>query len=904
MEVPSFTSPGFPIYRALIVPRHEDGEMKEIIEVDDKIIRTWEQVLQGLRNYISQYHRIIERLKKQPSRHEYLETLADIIALYFRQPLQLDPIPSLVFPPLRIYAAIRKIQTVMDIFSENPLSIINFVTNLPKEKGIDFIKTMTEIPADVFDKLVDSWLCLPADTRPGYNTSGLIPHLLVTSAIAWALAVEEGLDREGTAKARLAALLHDMSKPFNYRRHWEITDKVVDLVFDRNVLGPELVDELKQVVRKHHTRSGDIIGKIIHEADVSAASVDRLSKLTEKILQNELGDKYSVLYGSGEEAWEEWAKLENTRPGKIRELTQKFLGSLKNLNIDGEIGRGSRENEDGKLLYFLVDLGGIQEFIFRTVDLRTVTASSYLIDFIASVYVLMGLQHYLSKDENVWIPVEAFMINGGGNLSFIAPRTLEDSLNKHLEKIKNNLRSFLGIRLYYGNTVLTDSFARTASSAALATNLQKIKRDEAPSLKFVPLPLCKYCNTNTVEIPEENICRLCSDLHKIGTQIHFKEKWVSGFTLLPKHLEIGPPNTPLDPEKDIMYIISGHTVDEYDKVQRGDIKKRNVAVVKFDANMMGVFFAGSVSLTDALERSWRVDMSLKMAYQEALCEMYEAVSKVAGKEQAELAVRQCYLGTLYIGGDDGLIICPSWASIPLALGISKYFNEGVGGVLTLSIGLVATPPEHDIWSSIEAVSALLTKAKKCGRRISGQTEGFAALCFDVIEGGILSGSIVGSRYAELKREGLTVQPFIIGGKASPSDTGTTLTTSKLDPLLNYVFEKRPDDLVGLYTSCWMASRERFNGELENEVKTLLKTIRSVLKETPEIVKTSNELALKVSFTYWNRQLEREGQEKHKLKAYKIVLNAVREYLLRNEKDLQTPIADIDRLIKIVGGGVI
>ena len=158
MEVPSFTSPGFPIYRALIVPRHEDGEMKEIIEVDDKIIRTWEQVLQGLRNYISQYHRIIERLKKQPSRHEYLETLADIIALYFRQPLQLDPIPSLVFPPLRIYAAIRKIQTVMDIFSENPLSIINFVTNLPKEKGIDFSVDLFSIEYGnaVSEKLLNS----------------------------------------------------------------------------------------------------------------------------------------------------------------------------------------------------------------------------------------------------------------------------------------------------------------------------------------------------------------------------------------------------------------------------------------------------------------------------------------------------------------------------------------------------------------------------------------------------------------------------------------------------------------------------------------------------------------------------------------------------------------------------
>jgi hypothetical protein len=532
-----------------------------------------------------------------------------------------------------------------------------------------------------------------------------------------------------------------------------------------------------------------------------------------------------------------------------------------------------------------------------------------VIDFVTSAYIMMGLQHYLAKYQDVWIPVEAFMINGGGKLSFIAPRSLAEVIEKTLETINANLRKHLGTRLYYCYTVLTDNFGRADSKATALTNLQKIRHNGNLKMSLVPLPLCKYCNTNTVENDIENTCKLCSELHEIGGGFHFKEKWCSELYLLPGRILINRFTKEYDRKMDLMYIISGHNIEEY---YRGDVRKRNVAVVKFDANMMGVFFAESVSLTDALERSWRVDMAMKIAYQKTLCEMYEAVSEVTDKNQAELAVRQCYLGTLYMGGDDGLIICPSWASIPIAIGLSKYFNEEVGGTLTLSVGLVATPPEHDIWSSIEAASALLEEAKGCGRKIAKkcepktdeQIEGFAALCFDVIEGGTISSSAVRSRYAELRKEGLTVQPFIVGGKALYAPTDSNPSCSSLESLLNNLLDAQIDDLRALYKICWKVSRNKEGAVPEDNMMALLKGIRSVLKETPEIVKTSKELVLKLTFTYWNRQFKKEGREEHKSKAYKSVINAIKEYFLKPEKDLQTPIADIDRLIKIIGGGVI
>jgi len=890
LEELKYESPGFPVYKTLTVPILVNGKPENVVEATKELVeKDWKETLQGLRNHISGYNRVIENLKNKPDIHEYYEALADIIALYFRQPLQLDPVPSLMVSPLRVYGEVRKTKHVVEVYREDPLETLNLLSEVLKKLAGGMLD---EPKPDVLKRLVDCWLKLPADTRPGHNTSGLIPHLLITSAIAWALAVEDNLGREEAAKARLAALLHDMSKPFNYRRHWEITDKVVKLVFDKDVLGSYFVNELSQLVKKHHIRSGDRLGNIIHRADVIASAADRLRSLAEKILKKDLGDSFKVLYGAGEEAWEEWYRLEAENGGKIRELSLRFVKE-----VAKETQRsGGEVVGDGRLLYFLVDVGGIQEFIYRTVKLRTVAASSYLVDFLVSAYLPLAIQHNLEERKNVWMPVEAFMINGGGNLSFIAPASLKGDIIDILEKIKGELTEKLGLNLYFGHTLLTDSFIGTAEKAAAEVNLHKIKHEKPAKVNQVSTRLCNYCYINPTESKEENLCNSCSKLDEIGDEFRFRNKWGAELVLYPDEIRVGGFEEPYDPEIDLMYVIAGHGPNELDVVKKGRKRKRNVAVVKFDANMMGKFFAESISLTDALERSWRVDMSMKKAYQQVLCELYKAVRNLGGDKQALLAVRQCYLGTLYMGGDDGLIICPSWASIPLAIGISRYFNENMGGVLTLSVGLVATTPEHDIWSSIEAASALLDEAKKVGREITAPHNGFGALCFDVIEGGTLSKSAVKSRHKELINEGLTVQPFTLGGDAG---------WEKLDTILEYILGAQVSDLGMLFGICWQASRDEDSEDGVNDLQELLKRIRSALREPPEIVRTSKELAIKLSFTYLNRQISRLGdRQDSSIKAYRLIVNVVREYLLKGGGELRTPFADIDRLIKIVGGGVI
>jgi len=885
LEELKYISPGHPVYKTFTVPILVNGRPENIVEVTKELVEeSWKDVLQGLRMYILEYRKVIENLKNKPEVHEYYETLADIIALYFRQPLQLDPIPSVMVSPMRLYGVVRKIEHIKNVYRENPLDTLNLLSEVLKKLAEE---RLDEPKPEFLNKLVDCWLKLPADTRPGHNTSGLIPHLLTTSAIAWALAIENNLGREEAAKARLAALLHDMSKPFNYRKHWKITDKIVELVFDEELLGPKFFNELVQLVKKHHISSEDSLGKVIKDADKIASSVDRLGGLAENILKIDLGEKVKILYGTGEEAWEEWARLADQDREKIKELSLKFIKEVaEKIQPDDE-----KDVEGGKLLYFLVDIGGIQDFLYRTTKLRTVAASSYLVDFLVSAYLMLAVQHCLSSTMNVWMPIEAFMINGGGNLSFIAPASLKDILMECLEKIRKNLVEKLGLNLYFGHTPLKKSFIETATKAAAEVSLQKIKHNKLAEGNTVSTNLCNYCYTNPVKSEEKDICDTCIKLEEIGDIFHFRSKWSADLVLLPCNKRIGKLEENYDTGIDLMYVIAGHSPKELGDVEKRRRRKRNVAVVKFDANTMGEFFAKSISLTDALERSWRVDISMKTAYQKTLCELYEAVKDFGGIKEAETAVRQCYLGTLYMGGDDGLIICPSWASIPLAIGIARYFYEGMGEALTLSVGIAATIPEHDVWSSIDAASTLLGKAKKSGRRIKTPSDGFGALCFDIIEAGTLSGSAVSSRYRELVSEGLTVQPFKLGGIAE---------VGKLDTILETILGVRIDDLKTLFKKCWEASRDETS---KTDLQTYLKRVRSALREPPEIVRTSKELSITLSFTFFNRQISRLKDD-HSVKAYKLIVNAVREYLLKRDNKLRTPFADIDRLIKIVGGGVI
>ena len=122
--------------------------------------------------------------------------------------------------------------------------------------------------------------------------------------------------------------------------------------------------------------------------------------------------------------------------------------------------------------------------------------------------------------------------------------------------------------------------------------------------------------------------------------------------------------------------------------------------------------ASSISITDAFERSIRVDYAVKSAVNE----FYNLLKNVCVERGDSDTPLRFILGYMYCGGDDGAFIMPASLSIPFALYILNRYHELMGGKSTLSLAIVATKPKHPIIPLYEAADKLLHHAKSAGGR--------------------------------------------------------------------------------------------------------------------------------------------------------------------------------------------
>ncbi len=132
-----------------------------------------------------------------------------------------------------------------------------------------------------------------------------------------------------------------------------------------------------------------------------------------------------------------------------------------------------------------------------------------------------------------------------------------------------------------------------------------------------------------------------------------------------------------------------------------------VAIVKADGNAIGRFMGTSLSLTDAMERSLRVDFGLKLG----LFKLFTELAK------CDEALKRVFTGLMYAGGDDILAIWPSYIAIPVALYVAYWFWWMVGGVTQLSIGIAVGKPKHNIWALLNTSNFLLNKSKSVPRTL-------------------------------------------------------------------------------------------------------------------------------------------------------------------------------------------
>ncbi|MEZ0345909.1 MAG: HD domain-containing protein [Infirmifilum sp.] len=896
----------YPVYRGLRVPLWEKGKPVRVRRVTDEDRKEFHETLYRLRAFLEALVKYW-RQKLRLGDEELLERVADAIAIFFKAPLFIEAVPV----------------------APTPLKAFAYTLLLPRPDERDLYKfaealaramdpSVIELLAPLFDPrtselVFDLWVKFPADTRPGRNVSSLVSHLLLTSALAWAIETLRGSDRERVAVVRLASMLHDLGKVVDPERHYEASAELSRQLLE-GLLPEGTIQTIVTTIREHH-----LVESSLQRADRLAAAADRLDELVNKILGKEINAIINAL-GAARDEWEFWRKayqrLDELKAkglvseDPIYELTERFLMELEK-SLSEVMGRKEEPEEVGERLVeaslVLMDFASVQDFVYRSQEIRIVSAASYLVDLAVHTHLLSFL-----RASGFPVPPEAVIYSGGGVILLLLPAGWVEGVKKRVGEYEDST----GLTIHVAATPFSSNYLRVSRllGQALAYSKYTVKLKDKPDSKPVG-KLCSFCYaapaTEKVETPEgeREACSLCKRLYELGSRIHFKVKWESEISVAKDRFS---PKGAFDANWDevsrwIIEIIAGHDLDE---IREHAVVQRDYAAVKFDGNMIGSFMLASLSFADAVERSFRIDVAMKRAYLRALEALYEGVKAADGDDEARKVVSQVYLGTVYMGGDDGLLLAPSWTAPIIAHFIVEEFGRQLGLARGLSVAVAAGPARMSVWSLIDCSNELLKLCKDVTRERGG-----GALAFDVYESGSPSGTTARERILSLSdraaraalrlsdaqvgvrraaRRSDSLQPYLVPLGYTPPEAWSTLFRPVLGLGGNWSheasFQLHKDALMKAY----LASRPK-----ESEVTRDLKALRNALMRAWNQVSDSQywrEKLLIYSLRQVGRMEEREAAE-----AYARLTRLLEATVLGPAG--AAPLADVLVLIKLLRGGV-
>ena len=249
-----FRSPGYPIYRIFITPHREFGEIKEVTEQD---IEEWKKALMKLREFIKICWSRVSK-EKIASVDDKIALIADLISIFLKVPMNREILPQIAPNPMKIYMALRLL-CIHERTRKKVEKILGDALSLYRWEYKEFMEALKTFLSSDMMQILDGketveivervWNTLPADTRPGFNASSLIAHLLLSSALAWSISVKRGLTHHAQL-IRLIAILHDMGKPFDYERHYEVGADIAKFLLE-DVLSKSEINMIIQFIREH-----------------------------------------------------------------------------------------------------------------------------------------------------------------------------------------------------------------------------------------------------------------------------------------------------------------------------------------------------------------------------------------------------------------------------------------------------------------------------------------------------------------------------------------------------------------------------------------------------------------------------------------------------------------------------
>jgi len=620
----------------------------------------------------------------------YIKTLGNI-----------DPEPELIrsITPL-LYIVYSLFRSELKRGEINPIDEgFSYVSRLYDRKLfgeiLDNLKRMYSDEA--VDKLLNV-MRFPADTRPGANTSSLLVHSLTTSAIASSILLnsDSAASKEDLVALRIAALFHDLGKTINWHRHESLSVKIIHDFFDNIVEGKaaSLISKACNIIADRRNPLHNLLNK----ADRISSGTDRLLHLFYNILEKYGGKLYEkfqnkLLEFSGEtqlsrkkifEVLNEWDFWNSLDEEYVKRLTEFFCRQTTIINGDKSfmkvyesMGGDGEAKADENIVVTRFDARHIQSIV-KNNDIRAMSAGSRLVDL--AMYVSLPV----TLIWNEGIPPENLLCWGGGNLTAIIPKKLGTKLKDAMEKINRKGGIFRLVKFSCVFTPLYQSTFKTLRELDRATAIEKLSEGHF-DVKNNLGKLCELCGSKiaTATLPDgSDVCDTCELKYRLGSDQHFRVKLEAFFgrekaeQLLQKAIEF----------------IAGWW-EENDSVP-------DLSVVRIDGNLTGMLISSSLSLTDLVERSIRIDFSLKKAFR----------SFISILEKDDRCRLIC--GTLYLGGDDATILLPSRLSIPFSMHMLNEYYLEMGGRHTLSAGIMTVKAKHPIIQAYECAGELLSIAKK------------------------------------------------------------------------------------------------------------------------------------------------------------------------------------------------
>ncbi len=408
----------YPIYRALRVPLWEGGRPVSVRRVTDDDRKALMEALSELRSLLER----LLNLARDMGEEEKLELIADAIVMFLKAPLVQEVSPAAP-TPLKAHVLTLLPRPFVEVFWDDKLHY--FVRNVAEKverKVFDAAKELFQ--PETANLVFKLWIVFPADTRPGHNTSSLIAHSLMTSAIAWAL--NHRVDRRSIAKLRLVALLHDLGKALDPQQHFEASKELAKRLLE-GLMSDVTLNELLQEIEKHH-----VSDTYLRKADYLASAADRLNRLVRLALKDRLQKIKEVLgIDRTEWDWDFWIAVHERRDELIRaglfredpfrEMTEEFLRKVDSL-VRSQEYRKAEPFRDDRISLVLIDFASIQEYVRRGHEIRVVAAASHVIELAVHAHLLWYLRRRL------YLPPEAVLYSGGGNVLLLVPSEVLDTL--------------------------------------------------------------------------------------------------------------------------------------------------------------------------------------------------------------------------------------------------------------------------------------------------------------------------------------------------------------------------------------------------------------------------------------------------------------------------------------------